>query len=156
MSFQNLKPLPPIPSLVPTCYLPRIKLPIGLTLFLQGLKLLGHLFMEHSLVLLEHVQCIQVHLSNVFEDSTNSKLFGCTCDGVHQGVLLSINHGVLLRVQQVPLLVFLNLCFSIIKIVTLAHILSWFECQCSLDVFLFGLQGNLSFLGSNLLLFPTW
>ncbi len=89
-----------------------------------------------------------MHLPNVFEDSTNSKLFGCASDGVYQGVLLSINHGVLLRVQQVLLLVLLNLCLSIIKIVTLAHILSWFEYQCSLDAFLFGLQGNLSFHGS--------
>jgi len=54
-----------------------------------------------------------VHLPNSFENSTNSKLFGCASDGAHQGVLLLINHGIL-RVQQAPFLLLFNLCSSII------------------------------------------
>ncbi len=77
-----------------------------------------------------------MHLPNSFEDSINSKLFRCAGDDAHQGVMFLINHGVLLRVQQAP---FLNLCFSIITIVTLARILNSFFCLHSSPSSLLGL-----------------
>jgi hypothetical protein len=86
-----------------------------------------HLLVHHSLIFWSMfnacfpkgtIGCIFLTLLKTW---TNSMLFVCANVGLDWNVLFFIDPSPLLGVQQIPFLMFLNLCFSIATIVILVH-----------------------------------